>query len=281
MPVDASWLEGVELLRALDDEDRRVLAATMDLLPVEPNSILFNQGDAGDSLYIVRRGLVELFVKDHAGQEIILHHAGEGDAFGELSLIDGQPRSATARVVDEGELMVLERPDMVALVRKSPDLALDILAMMSRQTRRADELLRARVSRNVNIEARDLLTPFQRAADFIAAFSGSMSFLVGNGVWFFAWIVYNTTGPVERHFDPFPFGLLTMIVSLEAIFLSCFVLISQNRLASKDRLRADVEYDVNIKAEMEVAHLHQKLDKIHEHLTERLGRIDRKIGLND
>ena len=278
MPVDASWLEGVELLRALDDEDRRVLAATMDLLPVEPSSILFKQGDAGDSLYIVRRGLVELFVEDHAGQEIVLHHAGEGDAFGELSLIDGQPRSATARVVDEGELMVLERPDMVALVRKSPDLALDILAMMSRQTRRADELLGARVSRNVTIEARDQLTALQRAADFIAAFSGSMTFLVFNAVWFFAWIVYNTTGPVERHFDPFPFGLLTMIVSLEAIFLSCFVLISQNRQASKDRVRADVEYDVNIKAEMEVAHLHQKLDKIHEHLTERIGRIDRKLG---
>ena len=278
MPVDASYLDGVELLRALDEEDRRALAATMDLRPAERGAMLFKQGDAGDSLFIVRSGLVELYVLDHAGQEIVLHHAGEGDAFGELSLIDGRPRTASARVVDEGELMVLDRADLVALVRKSPDLALDILAMMSRETRRADELLRARVTRNVNLEAREQMPALDRAADIVAAFSGTMMFLLLNVVWFGAWILVNTTDMGLPQFDPYPFGLLTMIVSLEAIVLSCFVLISQNRQASKDRMRSDIEYDVNIKAEMEIAHLHQKLDKIEEQVTERLGRIDRKLG---
>ena len=278
MPVDASYLDGVELLRALDEEDRRALAATMDLQPAERGAMLFKQGDAGDSLFIVRSGLVELYVLDHAGQEIVLHHAGEGDAFGELSLIDGRPRTASARVVDEGELMVLDRADLVALVRKSPDLALDILAMMSRETRRADELLRARVTRNVNLEAREQMPALDRAADIVAAFSGTMMFLLLNVVWFGAWILVNTTDMGLPQFDPYPFGLLTMIVSLEAIVLSCFVLISQNRQASKDRMRSDIEYDVNIKAEMEIAHLHQKLDKIEEQVTERLGRIDRKLG---
>jgi len=278
MPVDPAFLDGVELLRALDQDDRRVLAATMDLQPAERGTVLFKQGDPGDSLFIVRSGMVELYVHDHAGQEIVLNHASDGDAFGELSLLDGRPRTASARVVDEGELMVLDRADLVALVRRSPDLALDILAMMSRETRRADELLRARVTRNVNVEAEERLTTLERAADLIAVFSGSMMFLLLNAAWFALWILINTVGLGLPKFDPFPFGLLTMIVSLEAIFLSCFVLISQNRQATKDRVRSDIEYDVNVKAEMEIAQLHQKLDRIQEQVVEKLGRIEQRIS---
>jgi uncharacterized membrane protein len=277
MAIEPGWLEGVELLRTLTGEDRRALAATMDVHPAAKGAVLFRQGDAGDSLFIVRSGLIELYVQDHAGQEIVLHHAGEGEVFGELSLLDGRPRTAAARVVDEGELLVLERDDLIALVKRSPELALDILAMMSRETRRADELLRARVTRNVNEEAQEQMTPLQRAADLIAEFSGSMGFLMMNAVWFVIWIALNTMHLGIEHFDPYPFGLLTMIVSLEAIFLSCFVLISQNVQAAKDRVRGDVEYDVNIKAEMEVAHLHGKLDRIQEQLVEKLDKLERKL----
>jgi len=278
MPVDAAFLQGVQLFRALDDDDRRALAASMDILPVERGHRLFSQGDAGDSLFVVQNGCVELFVQDHAGQEIVLNHVESGEAFGELSLLDGRPRTASARVTEPGELLVLDRAELVALVRRIPDLALDLLAQMSRETRRADELIRSRVTRNVNAEVKEHQTAVERVADWISWFSGSMPFLALNTVWFGIWIVVNTVNVGVRPFDPYPFGLLTMIVSLEAIFLSCFVLLSQNRQAAKDRVRSDIEYDVNIKAEMEIQHLHEKLDRIEERFAERLNRLDRKLG---
>ncbi len=277
MPVDAALLEGVALFRALDDADRAGLASTMDLQPIQAGTTLFHQGDAGSALFVVVEGEVELFVKDHAGQEIVLHRVGHKEAFGELSLLDGRPRSATARVVEDGSLLVLDRDDLVSLVRRSPDLALDILAHMSAETRRADELLRSRVARNVNEEVAEQLSVVDRVADWAAWFSGSVPFLALHVAWFIIWIWINTTGvPGIEKFDPYPFGLLTMIVSLEAIFLSCLVLISQNRQASKDRVRSDVEYEVNVKAELEVAQLHEKLDRLSDQIAERLGRIERK-----
>jgi uncharacterized membrane protein len=103
-----------------------------------------------------------------------------------------------------------------------------------------------------------------------------MAFLILNGGWFIIWIAINTLPLGIYHFDPFPFGLLTMIVSLEAIFLSCFVLISQNRQAQKDKVRADIEYEVNIKAELEIAHLHEKTDRIYENMMARFEKMDKR-----
>jgi uncharacterized membrane protein len=141
-------------------------------------------------------------------------------------------------------------------------------------TRKADELLRTRVSRNVNEEMAESLTALQHVSDWIAWFSGSMPFLLLNLAWFGLWIFFNVARVGVPHFDPYPFGLLTMIVSLEAIFLSCFVLISQNRQSEKDHVRSDIEYEVNIKAELEVAHLHEKTDRIYEEMLQRLARIE-------
>jgi uncharacterized membrane protein len=104
-----------------------------------------------------------------------------------------------------------------------------------------------------------------------------MPFLLINTLWFTVWIAINTLPLGIQAFDPFPFGLLTMIVSLEAIFLSCFVLISQNRQAEKDHVRSDIEYEVNIKAELEVAHLHEKTDRLHEDMLERFAKLEKII----
>jgi uncharacterized membrane protein len=143
--------------------------------------------------------------------------------------------------------------------------------------READDLLRTRVSRNVNDEMEEKLTPLQRVSDWIAWFSGSMHFLLLNGLWFVVWIAINTLPLGISQFDPYPFGLLTMIVSLEAIFLSCFVLISQNRQSEKDHIRSDIEYDVNIQAELEIAHLHEKTDHIHEQMLEQFAHIEKLL----
>lgn len=278
MPCDPDLLKGIAIFELLHDDDRIELAKVVDSVQLQSGTILFQAGEPGESLFIVRKGSIELYIKDTAGQKIVLTVAEEGQLFGELSLLDNGPRTATAVALDEAELLVLDREDLLLLFQKRPDAALHMLAAMSGMTRKADELLRTRVSRNVNEEMEVHSTPLQRVADWIAWFSGSMMFLILNGVWFISWITINTLPVGIPAFDPFPFGLLTMIVSLEAIFLSCFVLISQNRQGEKDRVRSDIEYEVNIKAELEIAHLHEKHDRLYESMLERFAKLDKHLA---
>jgi len=275
MSVDPALLGGVGLFRSMDDDERRALAAVMDLRAYQAGQVVFQQGEEGDSLLCVVSGQLDTLVKDNAGQEIVLTELGPGDAVGEMSMLDGRPRSATVRCVEDARVLVLERDELLALLPRAPHLALDMMAQMAARARRVDDLLRSRVSRNVNEEVAGHRTAVERVADAIAAFSGSIPFLLIHAAWFAFWVGWNTLTP--RSFDPYPFGLLTMLVSLEAIFLSVFVLLSQNRQAAKDRVRSDVEYEVNIKAEMEVAALHEKMDRLHEQIVDRLRRMGREL----
>ena len=278
MPCDAEMLAGVELFEHLGDEDRASLAKVVDLRRLDAGATLFNTGDPGESLYIVRSGEVELYIRDTTGQKIVLTVASTNEIFGELALLDNKPRTATAIALVDTELLELDREDLVLLFQKTPAAALRLLAAMGHMTRKADELLRTRVSRNVNEEVEERLSTFQRIADWISWFSGSMAFLLVNALWFATWIALNTLPLGIPAFDPYPFGLLTMIVSLEAIFLSCFVLLSQNRQAEKDRVRSDIEYAINVKAELEVAHLHEKTDQIYSEMMDRFLKLEKLMG---
>ena len=274
MPSDLNVFHEIELFEHLTDEDRAVLAGLVDSRELAQGDLLFRAGEPGESLFVVRSGEIELSIKDTTGQKIVLHVARSGDVFGELALLDQGARTATARALEETVLLELDRSDLLVLFQRTPPAALRLLAAMGKMTRRADELLRTRVSRNVNEEMEEKLTTLQKISDWIAWFSGSMSFLLLNLFWFGSWILVNVAPFGVPLFDPYPFGLLTMIVSLEAIFLSCFVLISQNRQSEKDHVRSDIEYEVNIKAELEVAHLHEKVDQIHEEMLRRLTRLE-------
>jgi uncharacterized membrane protein len=278
VPIAPETLKDLKLFETLDDDERALLAQEVDVKPLKAGEQLFRAGEPGDSLYVVRSGSVELSIRDRVGQKIVLTVAETGSAFGELALLDAGPRTATAVAVDDSELVELDRDDLRLLFQKKPDAALHMLAAMGQMTRKADALLRSRVSRNVNEEMQEKLTLVEKVADWIAWFSGSMYFLGLNSLWFGVWIFLNVASVGVEHFDPYPFGLLTMIVSLEAIFLSIFVLISQNRQAAKDRVRSDVEYEINVKAELEVAHLHEKTDKIHEDLLERFARLEKLVS---
>lgn len=281
MPCNPVFISNIRMFELLNEDDRQALAKVVDELTVPEGHTLFQAGDPGDSLFIVREGAIELFIKDTAGQKIVLTVAEPGDMFGELAMLDTGPRTATAIALSESEVLVLDREDLVLLFKRKPEAALHMLAALSGLTRKADELLRTRVSRNANEEMEVHSTPLQKVADWIAWFSGSMPFLMINGGWFIIWIVLNTLilGTAAA-FDPYPFGLLTMIVSLEAIFLSCFVLVSQNRQAEKDRVRADIEYEVNIKAELEVAHLHEKTDRLYENMMARFEKLEKSSIVN-
>jgi uncharacterized membrane protein len=277
MPCDPAFLANIKMFELLNEDDRVALANVVDELSVPAGHTLFQAGDPGDSLFIVNSGQIELFIKDTAGQKITLTTAEAGDMFGELAMLDTGPRTATALALVESEVLVLDRGDLVLLFGRKPEAALHMLAALSGLTRKADELLRTRVSRNVNEEMEVHSTILQRIADWLAWFSGSMPFLISHTFWFIIWISLNTVILGDKAFDPFPFGLLTMIVSLEAIFLACFVLISQNRQAQKDKYRADIEYEVNIKAELEVAHLHEKTDRIYEQMMARFERLEKGL----
>ena len=277
MPCDPNFLANIRMFEHLNEDDRIALANVVDELKVSAGHTLFQAGDPGDSLFVVRDGQIELFIKDTAGQRIVLHTAQPGDMFGELAMLDSGPRTATALALTESNVLVLDRDDLILMFQRKPEAALHMLGSLSSLTRKADELLRTRVSRNVNEEMEVHSTLLQRIADWIAWFSGSMPFLMINGGWFIIWVIINTF-PGLPAFDPYPFGLLTMIVSLEAIFLSCFVLISQNRQAEKDHVRSDIEYEVNIKAELEIAHLHEKTDRIYETMMVRFSSLEKQVA---
>ncbi|MGE0870582.1 MAG: DUF1003 domain-containing protein [Kofleriaceae bacterium] len=278
MGIDPAFLAEISLFAQLDDDERGVLAQQMSERQVSPGEQLFRAGEPGDAMFVVQTGIVELFVKDTAGQKIVLHTAEPGDHFGELSLLDGGSRTAAATVIEAGVLLVLDREDLVQLFRKRPEAALDMLAAMSRMTRKANALLQARVSKNVNeaIEEEDSGV-VMRVADWVANFSGSLTFLVLHMALFAGWILLNAGMLPFGDFDPFPFSLLTMVVSLEAIMLSTLLLFSSNRQGARDRIRSDIEYEVNLKAELEVAHLHEKTDKMYEDMLDRLTRLEKLI----
>ncbi|MDX6530310.1 MAG: family transcriptional regulator, cyclic receptor protein [Blastocatellia bacterium] len=278
MPCNPIYLANIKMFELLNEDDRVALSKVVDELDVPEGHTLFQAGDPGDSLFIVQQGEIELFIKDTTGQKITLTTAEAGDMFGELAMLDTGPRTATALALSDSQVLVLDRDDLVMLFQRKPEAALHMLAALSGLTRKADELLRTRVSRNLNEEMEVHSSVLQRIADWLAWFSGSMPFLLSHTLWFIVWISLNTVLLGDKAFDPFPFGLLTMIVSLEAIFLACFVLISQNRQAEKDKVRADIEYEVNIKAELEVAHLHEKTDRIYENMMARFEKLEKGMS---
>lgn len=279
MSGDADLLAGISLFATLDNAARAELAASMERLSYPKGQVLFRIGDPGDALFVVRSGKIELSVRDHSGDRIVLDHCDRGMVFGELSLLDGGTRTATAETLDNTEVMLLSREQLQAFVRNHPNAALNLLSVVAGRVRKADEMLRGRVARNVNVEVEQKQKPLDRIADAIAGFAGSVPFVIIHGVFFAAWILLNLSIiPGVEAFDPFPFGLLTMAVSLEAIFLSVFVLLAQNLQSAKERVRSDVEYEVNLKAELEVFHLHEKVDRLHEDVIGRLHRIEGRLG---
>jgi CRP/FNR family cyclic AMP-dependent transcriptional regulator len=269
----AELLAEVPLFQLLDGEERFLLAAELDIVSYDAGAVIFSYGDPGDSLYVIRKGEVEVFFKDDTGERIVLETARAGDFFGELSLLDNGPRTASVVVTRELEALRVDRGDLDHLLKLHPESALELMTAMGKRMRVTAELLRHTASRNVNEEVEDRRTKVQMAADWIAGFSGSIPFLLAHCVLFAAWIILNVGWvPHVPVFDPYPYGLLTMAVSLEAIILSVFVLLSQNRQVAKDRVRGDIEYNVNLKAELEIGHLHEKIDRLTAEVLARLGR---------
>jgi uncharacterized membrane protein len=281
MAADAALLTTVPFFQYLDAAEREVLAQQLDEVRIPAGELVFEVNDPGGTMFVIREGSVEVFFKDDTGERVVLETQGPGDVFGEVSFLDGGSRTASVLVVEDLSALAVDRDDLSHLFGVHPEAGLDIIAAMGKRLRNTVELLRHTTSRNVNVEAEDRRTAIERAADWVAAYSGSISFLILHVVIFAVWILLNThwlPGWKPPLFDPFPFGLLTMVVSLEAIILSVLVLLSQNRQVAKDRIRGDIEYDVNLKAELEVAQLHEKIDRLHSQALQRLDELRRHVA---
>lgn len=260
------WLKKVNFFRVLDDADADELATHLTPHAYPLGQVIFSQDDEGDSLFIVIDGKIELYIHDFSREKIVLKVSGPGDYFGELALLDDEGRrSASAITLEPSTCYVLTRRNLLTFLHKQPDIAIDLLSELSKEIRATNTLLRGRVSRNANAAIAEDLTTVQRAADWVAHFSGSLVFLGINILYFTAWIAINSgIVPGVQVFDPYPFNFLTLAVSLEAICLSIFVLLSQNMQVARDKIHSDIEYEVNLKAELEIAYLHEKIDKFHE-----------------
>jgi uncharacterized membrane protein len=262
----------IPLFAQLGPGESATLSSLLTTRTVQANQPIFWIGDPGSELFIVQKGEVTMFYPDEAGREMILGILGPGEFFGEISLLDGGPRTASARARTDVELLSLGREQFHEFLGHHPAASIHVITVSGRRQR--DVVERLRGIRNVNQVLEERATLWHRVADAIAGISGSQWFFLAHVLWFAVWIVVNVAFDA-RGFDPFPFGLLTLVVSLEAIFLSIFVLISQNRQAVKDHVSADLDYQVNLKAELEVMILHQKMDRILAMLASPDSRRDR------
>ena len=262
-------LRSVPLFASLDDDAARELRSLLSDKRVPQNTRLFRQGDKGDAMYLIESGRVRISIRDEEDQEVILAELAQGDFFGEMSIIDGRQRSADAKVIDDAQLAILSREAFLSFVRNNSDVALEMLSALTDRLRRTDELLRSRVSRNVNEEQAARFTVADRAADLIAEFGGSWKFIGVSIALIIFWIIFNSFILI-RGFDPAPYQMLNLVLAVIAGMQAPIIMMSQNRQGEKDRLRADLDYQVNLKNELSLAEVLRRLDVLE---SERLPKL--------
>ncbi|MEP7249751.1 MAG: DUF1003 domain-containing protein [Spartobacteria bacterium] len=266
MKLDA--LRSVPLFRALEDEAAAELCALLTTREVSAGAQIFQRGEPGDSMYLIENGAVRISVKDADGHDTTLAEMGNGEFFGEMSLLDGHARSADATASADSRLAVLPRADFRSFLRKNPDIALGILTALTHRLRRTDDLLRHRVSRNANEEEAARLTVADRAADLIAEFGGSWKFIGASISFSLVWIFINTWF-LFRPYDEYPYVLLNLVLGMVAGLQAPIIMMSQNRQGKKDRLRADLDYRVNLKNELLLSEVVRRLEAMETGQTSR------------
>jgi CRP/FNR family transcriptional regulator, cyclic AMP receptor protein len=262
-------LRSVPLFSSLDDKSATELRELLRAKHVPGKTRLFRAGEKGDAMYLIQNGRVQISIRDEDKNEVVLADLAQGDFFGEMSLIDGRQRSADASVLEDATLSVLSRDAFLSFVRTNPDIPLKMLSALSERLRRTDELLRSRVTRNVNEEDEARRTLADRAADSLAEFGGSWKFIGMSIVFIIFWIILNSYILIIG-WDPFPWQFLGLLLGIIAGIQAPIIMMSQNRQGDKDRLRADLDYRVNLKNELSLAEVLRRLDVIE---SERLPKL--------
>ena len=269
MACNPEVLKHVPLFALLDDEEAAVLASQVRLVTFVPRQRIYKSGDARGQAYVVVSGRVRVTTVDQDQQEIVIDEPTHGEFFGFASMLDQTPHQTDAVAVDETVCVEVDRDDIAVLLQRKPLAGMDMLQVLGRQFHASQQLVRLRAQRNPN-EIIDREATFgERVADAVAGFGGSWTFIISFGLGLAAYMTIDSFLG-KRAWDPYPFILLNLFLSMLAAIQAPVIMMSQNRQDTKDRLRGELDYDVNRRAEAEIQGLARKLNL----LGEKMGDVE-------
>ena len=269
MPCDPEELKHVPLFALLDDEETAVLAAQVDLKTFAARQRIYKIGDPGKHAYILLSGNVEVTTVDEDHQGVLVDQPGHGQFFGFASMLDQTSHQTNALATEETTCIEISRDDIATLLQRKPMAGMDMLTVLGHQFHASQQLVRLRASRNANEVIEEEYTFAERIADDVASFGGSWKFIILFGV---ALTIYTCINIAlkGKAWDPYPFILLNLFLSMLAAIQAPVIMMSQNRQDKKDRLRSELDFDVNRRAEAEIQNLSRKLNLV----TDKLGDVD-------
>jgi uncharacterized membrane protein len=263
MPCDPEILKQVPLFALLDAEELAVLAAQVELKTFGPRQRVYKAGDPTGPGYVVVSGAVAVSTIDQDNQEVIVDQPGPGEVFGFASMLGQTPHQTDSVSTTESVCIEIDRNDIFELLQRKPHAGMDLLTVLSHQIHAAQGLVRSRAMRNANEVIEKEATQAERIADGVARFGGSWAFIISFAV---ILAVYSSINIAlgQKAWDPYPFILLNLFLSMLAAIQAPVIMMSQNRQDKKDRLRSELDFDVNRRAESEIQGLAQKLNLVNE-----------------
>ncbi len=273
--ISKDFLMKIPIFKFLPDDDHVSLVSLWRMKTVKAGEVLFRKGEPGSSMFVIEEGEIEILLPvDPPVNEVLLSVLREGEFFGELSLFADTPRTAMARALIETRLVEMQRGDFITFVMERPSIGISMLAEMAKRLQMTNELISSLASKNLNEEIEEKLSFGDKVADKIAEFGGSWRFIISFGVFMALWIGINVIQVLAHPFDEYPFTFLNLMLSTVAALQAPVIMMSQNRAQKKDRLKADLDYQVNVKSELMLQQLHQKMDRL---MDEELDHIRREI----
>ncbi len=259
MPCSPDILRQVPLFALLDDEETAVLAAQVEVKTFTPRQRIYKIGDPGERAYILVSGSVRVTTVDEDHQEVLVDQPAQGEFFGFASMLEQTPHQTTATAQEETVCIEVDRHDILILLEHKPHAGMDMLTVLGRQFHASQKLVRVRAARNPNEVIEEEETFGERIADTVASFGGSWTFIISFAI---VLIAYSSTNVMlhNRAWDPYPFILLNLFLSMLAAIQAPVIMMSQNRQDKKDRLRGELDYDVNRRAETEIQGLARKMN---------------------
>jgi CRP/FNR family cyclic AMP-dependent transcriptional regulator len=269
LPCDPLELKHVPLFALLDDEELAVLATQVDLKTFAVRQRIYKIGDPGMHAYILLSGTVEVTTVDDDHQEVIVDQPGHGEFFGFASMLEQTPHQTSAMTTEQATCVEISRDDIAVLLQRKPMAGMDMLTVLGHQFHASQQLIRIRATRNPNDLIEEDYTFGEHIADAVASFGGSWSFIILFAV---ILVVYTAINILlrRRAWDPYPFILLNLFLSMLAAIQAPVIMMSQNRQDKKDRLRSELDFDVNRRAEAEIQNLSRKLNLV----TDKLSDLD-------
>jgi CRP/FNR family cyclic AMP-dependent transcriptional regulator len=261
MACDPEILRQVPLFALLDDDEACVLASEVQMRTFAPRQRIYKMGEPGGSAYVVVSGAARVTTVDEDGQEVTVDEPAAGEFFGFASMLEQTPHQSAAIALEETVCLEVDRHDIAILLQRKPMAGMDMLAVLGRQFHASQKLVRVRAARNPNQIIEEQETAGERVADGVAAFGGSWSFIISALV---VLVIYTIINIVlgKRAWDPYPFILLNLFLSMLAAIQAPIIMMSQNRQDKKDRLRSELDFEVNRRAEVEIQGLAHKINLI-------------------